>query len=76
MTHEGDIFPDDLPEGRGQPQPLTDLIMVDYWDTKPDVLSLARQREKLIKEGYSAVTSEVIHQLSGMAWRIEYRGVK
>lgn len=76
MTHEQDIFPDDLPEGRGQPRPLTDLILVDYRDSKPDVISLARERERLIREGYAAVTSEVHRQTSGYAWRIEYRGVK
>lgn len=76
MVHEQDIFPDDLPEGRGQPRPLTDLILVDYRNTKPDVIFLAREREKLIREGWASVTSEVHYQKVGYPYRIEYRGVK
>ena len=76
MTQETDIFPDDLPEGRGQPRPLTAPILVDYRDTKPDAISLHKERQRLIAEGYSAVTSEVHRQTTGYAWRIEYWGVK
>jgi hypothetical protein len=76
MTQETDIFPDDLPEGRGQPQPLTDLIDVDYWDTKPKATALAWQRQQYIAEGWSAVTSEVHRQTVGYPYRVEYRGVK
>jgi hypothetical protein len=76
MNHEADIFPDDLPEGRGQPRPLTDLILVDYRDTKPDAISLHKERQRLIAEGYSAVTSEVHRQTTGYPYRIEYRGLK
>ena len=73
---ETDIFPDDLPQGRGQPRPPTDLILVDYRDTKPDVISLDRERQRLIKEGWTAVTSEVHRQTTGYPYRIEYWGVK
>jgi hypothetical protein len=76
MTHEFDIFPDDLPEGRGQPRPLTDLIDVEYWDTRPSAVLLARIRQGWIEKGWSAVTSEVIRQTVGYPYRVEYRGVK
>ena len=64
------------PGGRGQPRPLTDLILVDYRDHKPDAISLYKERQRLIAEGYSAVTSEVHRQVYGYPYRIEYRGVK
>ena len=76
MTHETDIFPDDLPAGRGQPRPITDLIDVDYWDTHPTVAQLDRQRQQYIADGWSAVTSEVHRQTVGYPYRVEYRGVR
>lgn len=76
MTHESDIFGDDLPAGRGQPLPITEIIDVDYWGHHPTVTQLAAQRQKYIADGWSAVTSEVHRQTVGMPYRIEYRGVR